>query len=51
MTNKYGIKEDYKNNVILVEKENFYFACLKEANSYDIVCLHSFDALVYKLCR
>jgi glycosyltransferase involved in cell wall biosynthesis len=48
---KYGIKEYYKNNVILVEKENFYNTSLNESASYDIIHLHSVDALVYKLRR
>lgn len=51
IADKYGIKDYYKNNVILVEKENFYNACLNQADSYDIVHLHSVDALVYKLRR
>jgi glycosyltransferase involved in cell wall biosynthesis len=51
IADKYGIKEYYKNNVILVEQENFYTACINEADSYDILHLHSVDALVYKLRR
>jgi glycosyltransferase involved in cell wall biosynthesis len=51
IADKYGIKEYYKNNVIFVEKENFYTASLNESDSYDIIHLHSVDALVYKLRR
>ena len=51
IADKYGIKEYYKNNVIFVEKENFYTASLNESASYDIIHLHSVDALVYKLRR
>ena len=51
ITDKYGIKQYYKNNVILVEKENFSTASLNESASYDIIHLHSVDALVYKLRR
>lgn len=51
ITDKYGIKQYYKNNVILVEKENFSTASLNESVSYDIIHLHSVDALVYKLRR
>ena len=35
----------------LVEKENFYTASLNESVFYDIIHLHSVDALVYKLRR
>lgn len=51
IADKYGIKEYYKNNVIFVEKENFYSASLNESASYDIIHIHSVDALVYKLRR
>jgi hypothetical protein len=51
IADKYGIKQYYKNNVILVEKENFYTASLNDSVSYDIIHLHSVDALVYKLRR
>ena len=51
IADKYGIKDYYKNNVIFVEKENFYTASLNESASYDIIHLHSVDALVYKLRR
>lgn len=51
IADKYGIKEYYKNNVILVKKENFYNTSLNESASYDIIHLHSVDALVYKLRR
>ena len=51
IADKYGIKEYYKNNVIFVEKENFYTESLNESASYDIIHLHSVDALVYKLRR
>ena len=51
IADKYGIKEYYKNNVIFVEKENFYTASLNESASYDIIHLHSVHALVYKLRR
>jgi glycosyltransferase involved in cell wall biosynthesis len=51
IADKYGIKEYYKNNVIFVEKENFYSVSLNESASYDIIHIHSVDALVYKLRR
>jgi glycosyltransferase involved in cell wall biosynthesis len=51
IADKYGIKEYYKNNVIFVDKENFYSASLNESASYDIIHIHSVDALVYKLRR
>lgn len=51
IADKYGIKEYYQNNVILVEKENFYTSALNESAFYDIIHIHSVDALVYKLRR
>ena len=41
IADKYGIKEYYKNNVIFVDKENFYSASLNESASYDIIYIYT----------
>ena len=48
-SDKYSIKEYYKEKVDLVEKDIFYRYCLNEADTYDIIHVHSVEAMVLKL--
>lgn len=48
-SDKYSIKEYYKDKVDLVEKDIFYRYCLNEADTYDIIHVHSVEAMVLKL--
>ncbi|HEX6294465.1 MAG TPA: hypothetical protein VFZ46_04870 [Nitrososphaeraceae archaeon] len=48
-SDKYSIKEYYKDKVNLVEKKNFYRYCINEAHTYDIIHVHSVEAMVLKL--
>jgi glycosyltransferase involved in cell wall biosynthesis len=48
-SDKYSIKEYYKDKVNLVGKDIFYQYCLKEADTYDIIHVHSVEGMVLKL--